>query len=437
VQRLLVERFKKGFEVDRNMGDVHKRQERLEATTKKLKKSELSKRNTELVLQLKNHLLAQNLSIDATCRYLTSFNTLAPHIDFPLDEPDEEKLKALVGKINQSAINDKDYSVWTLAEFKKALKKFYKYHTEEDNPDIVDFMTVNVKKSEKPKTDPDELPTPSDVKKLVQTASNKRDETLIFLTWDTGGRIGEILNVKWKDIKFREDLTQVKFRESKTGERQVPIRESVETLREWRERHPQSSDPESYVFTKLRRTNGGKQFSEEQMTYSSANSRFRRISEQAGVNCKTNPHAFRKGRATNLASQGMNQAQLCEYFGWVQGSDQAATYIRMAEKDLDKAVRQIHGLEPEEEEEENLRPKKSASCETVNAGHIDYCKNCNELISSDVRLVEKHKENQVVGEVKDELVEELFDRAGFSEEERDKLMEKKMEEKMDEMEFFS
>jgi integrase len=162
---------------------------------------------------------------------MTSFNTLAPNIDFPLDDPEKSELKAMVAKINQSGLKDKDYSVWTRAEFKKGIKSFYKFQTGEEDPEILDFLTVNVKKKDKPKADPQELPCPSDVKKLVQAASNRRDEALIFVTWDTGARIGEILNLRWKDVKFGDELTQIRFRESKTGERRVPVREPVEMLR--------------------------------------------------------------------------------------------------------------------------------------------------------------------------------------------------------------
>jgi site-specific recombinase XerD len=77
-----------------------------------------------------------------------------------------------------------------------------------------------------------------------------------------------------------------------------------------KERHPQSSNLDAHVFINLRRISGDKQFSENQMTYSAANARFRKLSSNAELSCKTNPHTFRKGRATNLAAQGMNQAQL-------------------------------------------------------------------------------------------------------------------------------
>lgn len=405
----------------------------MSGTVEKIKQSNLSQHNIQLILEFKNHLMAENLSIDRLSRYMSSFNTLAPHINFKLDEPDKKDLKKLVGKINQNQIKeDKEYSVWTLAEFKKLIRKFYKFQTGEEEPAIIDFVTVNVKRNEKPKTDPDELPAPKEVKELVQTASHKRDEALIFLLWDTGGRIGEVLNLKWKDLRFGEQLTKVRFRESKTGERKVPIRESVETLKEWRREHPRSSEPDSHVFVNLRNRQRQEDKDYPQMTYSAASNRIRKISKDAGLDCKTNPHAFRKGRATYLASQGMNQAQLCEYFGWVQGSDQAATYIRMANKDLEKAVKQIQGLEQEEEEQESLEPVKCPQCQEINSSTKDYCKNCNFMLSQDKRMVEEFKKKEVKQEVKQDLFEDFMQEENLSQEEKSDMVEERLNQKMQE-----
>jgi len=414
------------------MTDIHNREKYLSNTVENIQESELSQHNTELVLEFRNHLMAENLSTERISRYMTSFNTLAPHIDFKLDQVDKKELKALVGKINQNDIKKEDYSVWTLAEFKKAIRKFYKFQTGKEEPELIDFVTTNVKKNEKPRTDPEELPKPEDVKELVKTASHKRDEALIFLLWDSGARIGELLNLKWKDIRFGEQLTKLRFRESKTGERKIPIRESVEALKEWRREHPRSDEPDSHVFVNLRNRQRQEDKDYPQMTYSAASNRIRKISKDSAVDCKTNPHAFRKGRATYLASQGMNQAQLCEYFGWVQGSDQAATYIRMANKDLEKAVKQIQGLEQEEEKQDSLEPVKCPQCQEVNSSTKDYCKSCNALLSQDKKMVKEFKKKEVKQETKQELFEEFMGEDQLSQEEKKDMVDKKLNRKMQE-----
>ena len=99
---------------------------------------------------------------------------------------------------------------------------------------------------------------------------------------------------------------------------------------------------------------------------------------------KLNPHAWRKGRATYLASIGRNQAQLCEHFGWVQGSSEAAKYIRLAKKDLKKALMQEHGLEAEDDDSDtDLRPIKCSNCGSVNAATWDLCRECNTDVSGE------------------------------------------------------
>lgn len=415
------------------MGDIHNRKKYLDRTVEKLENSELSQHNVDLILELKEALLAEDLSTERVCRYMTSFNTLDHLIDFKLDEATKRDINRLAGQINQNKINDKNYSPWTLAEFKKAILKFYKHQEgiteKKEKPEVAEKVKVNVKKNEKPKTDPDELPKPSDVADMVKAAQNKRDKALIFLTWDTGARIGEILNLKWKDVKFGEELTTIRIRHSKTEPRPVPIRSCVETLKDWREEHPEP-ELDNYVFIKLRKDDPEDDHY-PQLAYDSARVRFSRLADQADVDCKSNPHAFRKGRATNLASQGMNQAQLCEYFGWVQGSDQAATYIRMSEKDTEKAVKRIHGMEVDEEDEETLTPTECANCGTTNSAVRDYCKECNEIISDQQELIKQKKEEKLTKEVNQDILDSLFEEMGYSEEEKHEFMDKKVKQKIE------
>jgi hypothetical protein len=57
---------------------------------------------------------------------------------------------------------------------------------------------------------------------------------------------------------------------------------------------------------------------------------------------KTNPHAWRKARATDLAGKGMSQANLELWFGWSPGSDKAKFYIFLSQQDLEGAFRRMY-----------------------------------------------------------------------------------------------
>ena len=64
---------------------------------------------------------------------------------------------------------------------------------------------------------------------------------------------------------------------------------------------------------------------------------------------------------------------LCEYFGWVQGSKEPATYIHLSGKNLDRAILKMHGRLPPEEEDGTLKCPK---CNEINEEINRFCKNC-------------------------------------------------------------
>jgi hypothetical protein len=52
-----------------------------------------------------------------------------------------------------------------------------------------------------------------------------------------------------------------------------------------------------------------------------------------------------------MARKGMNQPSMCQFFGWVRGSQVPKYYIRLAQRDLERSIRNLYpGLDPLEEE---------------------------------------------------------------------------------------
>ncbi|MBC5793156.1 MAG: site-specific integrase [Nanohaloarchaea archaeon] len=321
------------------MSEIYNRNSDLNGQVQNIKDGNYSRSNKEAILDFKDYLMAQGLSTSRICRYMTTFNTLESIVDFELKEAERSDIISLVGKINQDRINKKDYSPHTLAEYKKAIKKFYSWHKGTQNPEITDFVTVMVKKNEQSFTDPDELPCPEQVKKLQEHAVNPRDKAFISVLWETGGRISEVLHIKWKDLQSVEKGHKIRFTNSKTIKRKVPVKESVKHLKKWQKEHPNASR-DSYIFTKLNKN--------DIITYQGMRNQMEDILDRSGgIECKTNFHAFRKGRATYLAKKGLNQPQICQFFGWVQGSKHARKYIRMANSDLDEAMNKLWSQEEE------------------------------------------------------------------------------------------
>lgn len=324
---------------------------------------------------------------------------MGEYIDYNLIDIDKRKVVDLVGDINNNNLKEKDLKESTRAEYRKTLKKFLgdflenmkqeyqELEKEFDGKDLTEFFNSTAPKS---RPDPDRLPTPNTVRELVKNATNNRDKALIMTLWSTGGRIGELLGLRWKDLKFKtrqgERIAQVHFKDTKTGgDRKVPVRSGLTYLNKWETESTESNNPDKYIFHNL--DNG------KQLGYTGARKIVTRASKNSDIdpNKKINFHAFRKARATFLASKGMNQSTLCEYMGWVQGSDIAAVYVGLSESDKENSIMEMAGIETTEEEtESDLLPVKchNPDCRELNPFEAESCKECGEVLKTSDRFEE-------------------------------------------------
>lgn len=88
-------------------GDIHNRSKKTERTLDRIEEEKkTSQHNINLILQFKDYLSSQNLSQDRISRYLYTWRELTPHLDFQLDDSDQEDLVELVGIINQNRIKE-------------------------------------------------------------------------------------------------------------------------------------------------------------------------------------------------------------------------------------------------------------------------------------------------------------------------------------------
>jgi ribosomal protein L40E len=93
-----------------------------------------------------------------------------------------------------------------------------------------------------------------------------------------------------------------------------------------------------------------------------------------------------------------------EHFGWVQGSDMAATYVHLSGRDVDNAFLKLHGLAPiENAQEEKLRLKTCQRCKEHNSPAFKFCTKCGmPLDESFISTIEK------VREIGDTVMNELM-----------------------------
>lgn len=307
------------------MGDVYSNYNRIDRTFSKLEDSQLSHINKKHLKEFAEHLMAQNLSDHKIYRYIQSFRVLSHEIDFELRKAERKDLIRLIGKINQNQIEGKQYKPESRKELKQAIKKFYNWSERTQHPEILDFMSLTIKPSNRKTLDPSELPTKKQLSLMLDEVMNPRDGAMLHLLWESGARAGELLELNWKDIKEDGDLYRVDL-SGKTGQRTVPVTECINKLDNWKKY--QNNDFEA-VFTSLQ--------AEKRISYRCLYNQLKELGERADIDCKVNPHAFRKSRATHLASEGANIFQLMNIFGWSK-ADTAKVYVRLAQSDVDKLV---------------------------------------------------------------------------------------------------
>jgi phage FluMu protein Com len=144
------------------------------------------------------------------------------------------------------------------------------------------------------------------------------------------------------------------------------------------------------------------------MTYAALRITLERIAKKAGIHKKTNFHNFRHSRATYLANH-LTEAQMKEFFGWVQASDMASIYVHLSGRDVDNALLKVYGIKkPEEQEESQLNPKKCPRCQEINQFTNVYCNRCGTPLDEFVRnqKIQHDIEIEKTNKILDRLLED-------------------------------
>ncbi len=279
----------------------------------------------------------------------------------------DQKLKQLVISFDA----DETISVWTKHDKKVILKRFYKwlFGKDEEYPKRIKWI-----KSREPKNNilPEDLLTDEEVLKLIDATNSLRNKAFIHTLYESGARLGEMRSLRIKDITFADKLTSIMVK-GKTGQRRIPLIASTGFLANWINIHPYKNDPDSSLWIALRESH--------HMTKHSINSRtikdiLQNAAKKSGIKKRVNPHSFRHARATDLAKK-LTEAQLKQFFGWVQSSRMASQYVHLSGRDLDNAVLKIYGIENKEEDNKiKITNKNCYRCQTSNPNNFKLCRKC-------------------------------------------------------------
>jgi len=241
-------------------------------------------------------------------KYIQTLKVLSVWLGKPFEEVTQEDLEKLVCGIEENIYKKREanYSEETKADYKKALRKFYKWL---GKPGLVEFISLTVKPKDVPALKREEA------ENMVNSTPHTAMKAAIMVLFDGGLRIEEFLNLRIRDLTKEKygndnDCYWIDIRYSKTFARKIPLPLCTKYLAEWLEEHPNKKDPEAQLFP---------------FTYPSIRKRLKTLAQKA-LKRNVNPHMLRHSSATYWATK-MNRYQLCAKYGWAFSSDMPDRYI--------------------------------------------------------------------------------------------------------------
>ena len=287
--------------------------------------------------------------------------TFFKFLDFkPIEEIEQIDVEMFMGFLKKS------YKQNTIHKYNIELQFFFHWYKPKN-----DFF-FNIKtRCQKNRLPTDEILTPEEVMKIIQSTRSQKARAFIFLLWDSAGRLDEVLSMKKKSVQFDQWGGTVTVMGGKTGDRKIRIVDSLPDLQLWLSQHP--GNQEDYLFPIF-----------PNMTKTSRNEArniVNRAVQISGIQKHVYPHLFRHSKLTDLCKHGMNEMVLRIFAGWGMDSQMPSVYLHLSGGDVDEKILLMKGIKKEEcIKEVNTDTKICPRCSTKNPFDAVYCRMCSMIL---------------------------------------------------------
>ena len=379
--------------------ELHKSQVNFERACERVQEEQtISAENKKLILSFAKMKIAKGVTRIRVVKLLYTVRCLASWLNKPFGQATKDDLIELVGEIET-----KQYSESTKYDFKIILKLFYKWLAGNDEvyPPEVNWLKPRLRN---PKKLPEELLTEKEVCAMAEAADHPRNRAFVSVLYETGCRIGELLSLRVKNVQFDQYGAVLRVT-GKTGDRRVRIVSSAPVLTNWIDLYKDSNVPDAPLWPPISTNFRDKGQPAE---YRSIYVMLQELAKKANITKRIYPHLFRHSRATVLASK-LTEAQMKEYFGWVQASDMASIYVHLSGRDVDNALLQLYSLKERPDEAPKLDIKICVRCKEKNSPVQAFCGRCgNPFDESKLLQGSKNEESLLTAMFKDVEFRELF-----------------------------
>jgi integrase/recombinase XerD len=265
---------------------------------------------------------------------------------------------------------------------------------------------------------PSDLWTQEDDLLFLNWVTNKRDRCYHTMARDLSARPHEILNLKIKDVVFK-NANGYQYAEvlvnGKTGSRHIPLIQSIPYLKDWLSNHPSRNNPNSHLFVSLDNHSNGR----KQLTRMGLHNVYRdykheffpklledpTVSNEEKDRIKTlitkpfNPY-IRRHSALTEKSMKLKSSILNQHAGWTMNSSMAQKYIHYFGNESSESLLEAYGIVTKNNVPiDTLNPKICPNCNEGNTVDAKFCSKCKMIMSFDgyqeALESQKQKESEV------------------------------------------
>lgn len=312
--------------------DIHDYEGRYQRALRRIEQLRISEEDKEFIMRFKDYCLTKEISVGKISAYLFYLVKFTQLLKKPIMEATKKDIARILSELSRLGWGD-----YTRVCFKIAIRRLYQIIHNlngKEYPEIVRWINTNKKNKQ---LLPEEILTNDEINTIIRSCTNLRDKTFIMALAESGARISELATMRIKYVSFENVSGKLVARliiNGKTGMRKPLVVRSAPYLKEWISEHPNNLHPENFLWS----SDGKSVFS-----YNWIAKIIKRAARAAGIKKRVYPHLFRHSRASYLANF-MTESQLCEYFGWKQGSDMPRIYVHLSGRNLDEAVLKINGI---------------------------------------------------------------------------------------------
>ena len=283
-----------------------------------------------------------------------------------------------------------------------------------------------IKRKEKSIYKPTDLWTGEEDSLFLRYCPNPRDRCYHAIADDSACRPHELLKLRIKDVVFK--ITPDKTRQyaevqvnGKTGNRSIPLINSIPYIKDWIDQHPQSGNPNSILLCGFGKSVGRK------LNETSLWGVYRRYRNEFFPKLLQNPNVppedkekitellkkpwnpyIRRHSSLTEKSAILKEHHLRQYAGWSIRSHMPEKYLHYFGNESSEGILIAYGINTKDNHQLSniLRPKQCPNCNEPNKPDSKFCAKCRMVLTYDAysETLENQKEKESeVQNLKDEM----------------------------------